>query len=222
MIPLVAFGCVLSSGCDGGDEPADTDNSATSGMAGPNIVEVAASATAVGEGGFVELTVVVTHADMLDELVGGLVRLQDDVLGPLVQVSNGVYSFGVAFADLSAASGGTAVLEIELLDNSGMVASTTIELNVCNTGSAVCTPGMCTDVLMSDANCGACGNACDANEECTDGFCQYTYDPGGSDSGYYGADFDDYDDILASDPSTSMLPIPTGKAKTPFLEAFNL
>ncbi|MEM6295258.1 MAG: hypothetical protein AAGA54_28560 [Myxococcota bacterium] len=227
MIPVAVLGCIaLSSACDDADEPADTDGSTTSdaGAVGPNIVEVAASATAVGEGEFVELTVVVTHGEMLDELVGGLVRLQDTVLGPLVQVSNGVYTFGVTFNELSeitGESGGSIALEIELLDNAGMAASTTVEVDVCRVGSAVCSPGMCMDVLMSNANCGSCGNTCDSNEECSDGFCEYMYEPPGTESGYY-ADVDDYDDAFAQDDAVSTVPIPVGTPAGPDLAAFNL
>lgn len=226
MLPVAALGCIaLSSACDDADQPADTDDStATESDVGPNILEVAASTAIVGEGDAVDLTVVVTHAEMLDQLVGGLVRLQDNVLGPLGQVSSGVYSFRASFPTLletAGESGGPIVLEVELFDNAGIAASTTVEVEVCSVGSAVCSPGTCTDILMSNENCGRCENTCDANEECTDGFCEYMYEPPSSESGYY-ADVDDYDDAFANPHASSALPIPLKASVVPDIDAFNL
>gem|GEM_PF-2394629 len=190
---LVAAGCDTAEGVSDTDAPSDTEAQTQ----GPMILEVVVNTETVGTGDIAELTILATHSAALDEIVGGLVRVDENVLGPLVQVSGGAFSYVVTHDELLDAAGdagGTIAVDIEVLDNRGETTSSSVEIEVCGVGTAVCTPGQCNDILSSDQTCGSCSNRCDTNEECIDGFCVYSSD--GYDTGYYGAA--DYDDAVTS------------------------
>ncbi len=74
-------------------------------------------------------------------------------------------------------------LQIELLDNAGESSTQVFELQVCGAGTAVCSPGACTDILTSSETCGSCSND-RGGLECVEGNCVYDY---GSSYGSYGS-----------------------------------
>ncbi|MGH1344688.1 MAG: hypothetical protein ACRBN8_24225 [Nannocystales bacterium] len=175
------------AGGDGGETEATSavpnttaDESEGGGSSGgPQIVEVTVSTETLGSNGVLELTVQVTHEDSLDELVGVVIRHEGVVLGAFAQVAGGTFVYAVSFQELSELYDGVqtpVVLSVEVLDNNGQQATEQVELSLCASGEAACPGGACVDLDTSFENCGECGYACGANEECQHGNCDYDYD----------------------------------------------
>lgn len=107
----------------------------------------------LGNRDILEGSVLVTHPVSLDELVGGIIRRGEDLLGVLVQVAPGTFTYAVRFHDISSLNGGssgTVTLSVVVLDNDGQMVEDEFQLELCGSEMVHCS-GRCVDPQGPDA-----------------------------------------------------------------------
>ncbi len=135
---LAALMCVACEAETRPEVPADEDI---------QIIGRIVSTSLLGSQETLEGSVLVTHPDSLDQLVGGVVRQGDNLLGVLVQVSAGTFTYAIPFREISSINEGEAgsvTLSVVVLDNEGGMARDEFELELCASQMLSCS-GQCVD-----------------------------------------------------------------------------